>query len=122
MEEIWFEEFYAQGLITDVIAELRSGKEATIFMCSPGAAADAQFLAVKSYRERRGRGFQNRAAYQLGRIMGGSRESRAVAGKSRFGHRVEEASGSTMSTARSAASMRPARTCPGRSPRPGLRS
>ena len=91
MEEIWFDEFYAQGLITDIIAELRSGKEATVFVCSPGAAADSRLLAVKSYRERQGRGFQNRSAYQHGRIMGKARESRAVANKSRFGHAVEEA-------------------------------
>ena len=50
MEAIWFDEFFAEGLITDVVSQLKSGKEATVFMCRAGAGSDAQLLAVKYFR------------------------------------------------------------------------
>jgi RIO kinase 1 len=91
LEAIWFDEFFAEGLITDVVSQLKSGKEATVFICRAGAESNARLLAVKYFRPRLGRGFQNRAAYQHGRVMGKARTSRAVANKSRFGQEVEEA-------------------------------
>ena len=60
----------------------------------PGARTSlkgANLLAVKCYRDRLGRGFQNRAAYMHGRVVGDARATRAVANKSRFGHDVAEA-------------------------------
>lgn len=89
----WFDEFFAEGLISDVLAQLKSGKEATVFVCRPGPAPDvagAELLAVKCYRDRLGRGFQNRAAYMHGRYIGDARAARAVANKSRFGHHAAE--------------------------------
>jgi RIO kinase 1 len=91
LEAAWFDEFFSEGLITDILAPLKSGKEASVFLCRGGEASDARLVAVKSYRERLRRGFQNRAAYQHGRAIGGSRTARAVATKTRFGRRVEEA-------------------------------
>ena len=91
MEAIWFDEFFAEGLITGVVAQLKSGKEATVFMCRAGAGSDAGLLAVKYFRPRLGRGFQNRAAYQHGRFVGDARTTRAVANKSRLGRDIEEA-------------------------------
>jgi RIO kinase 1 len=90
LEAIWFDEFFAEGLITDVVSQLKSGKEATVFICRAGADSHARPLAVKYFRPRLGRGFQNRAAYQHGRAIPNARTSRAVANKSRFGQQVEE--------------------------------
>src|SRR5277367_1760940 len=87
----WLSEFVSEGLIVEVLARLKSGKEATVFVCRGGAASHAGLVAAKCFRPRLGRGFQNRAIYQHGRITGGSRTARAVTNKSRFGRRVEEA-------------------------------
>jgi RIO kinase 1 len=91
MEADWFDEFFSEGLITDILARLKSGKEASVYLCRGGRASDARLVAVKSYRHRLHRDFKNRSSYQDGRVVGGSRPARAVANKSRFGRRVEEA-------------------------------
>jgi RIO kinase 1 len=90
LEATWFDAFFAEGLITDVVSQLKSGKEATVFMCRAGDAGDGKLLAVKYFRPRLGRGFQNRAAYQHGRFVGDARTTRAVANKSRIGRQIEE--------------------------------
>jgi RIO kinase 1 len=91
LEAIWFDEFFAEGLITDVISQLKSGKEATVFVCRAGVASNGKLLAVKYFRPRLGRGFQNRADYQHGRYVGDARTTRAVAKASRIGRMIEEA-------------------------------
>jgi RIO kinase 1 len=90
LEAAWFEPFFLEGLITDVLAQLKSGKEASVFLCRGGAASGVRFVAVKSYRDRLHRNFHNRVAYQHGRLVKGSRPARAVATKTRFGRQIEE--------------------------------
>lgn len=89
LETSWFDEFYAEGLVSEVVGQLKSGKEATVFICRAGDPA--KLVAVKYYRSRLGRGFQNRAAYQHGRVIGDARTARAVANRSRHGLRAAEA-------------------------------
>lgn len=87
----WAAEFHAAECITEVLMRLKSGKEATVYLCKGGKTVTTPLVAAKVYHERAGRGFQNRAAYQNGRTYEGTRVSRAVANKTRFGRRVEEA-------------------------------
>ncbi len=90
METNWLDAFVAEGFVEDVLTRLKSGKEATVFVCRGGVASESEFVAAKYFRPRLGRGFQNRAIYQQGREMGGSRDSRAAANKTRFGRTVVE--------------------------------
>lgn len=89
LETSWFDEFYAEGLVSEVLGQLKSGKEATVFICRAGDPA--RLVAVKHYRSRLGRGFQNRATYQHGRVIPDARTGRAVANKSRHGLKAVEA-------------------------------
>jgi RIO kinase 1 len=86
----WIDAFVAEGFVKDVLMRLKSGKEASVFLCRGDVASACELVAAKYYRPRLGRGFQNRAIYQQGRGFGGSRDSRAVANKSRFGRAIEE--------------------------------
>jgi RIO kinase 1 len=72
--------------ITDVLYELKSGKEATAYCCSGGATSGAELLAAKVYRPIESRGFRNDAVYQEGRTDAMSRRDRlAYERKTRFG-------------------------------------
>ncbi|GAB4434608.1 MAG: hypothetical protein OHK0015_24590 [Chloroflexi bacterium OHK40] len=61
--------FYEQELITDVLREVKSGKEATVFCCSGGPASGAELLAAKIYRPRMFRSLSNDAVYREGRTV-----------------------------------------------------
>jgi len=72
--------------ITDVLYELKSGKEATAYCCSGGPTSGVDLLAAKVYRPIESRGFRNDAVYQHGRSNAMSRRDRlAFERKSRFG-------------------------------------
>ena len=45
--------FYDQGLITDVTAQIKGGKEANVYRCRPNAMLDVEYVAAKVYRPRR---------------------------------------------------------------------
>lgn len=77
------------GLIDEVLFEVKSGKEATVYCCRAGNA----FVAAKVYRERSTRGFRNSAVYQAGRVhlARSSRVQRAAANRSAFGQKAEQA-------------------------------
>jgi len=80
------DEFVGQGLITEVLGTVKSGKEATVFCCAAAPAIGAPFLAAKVYRTRDVRGFSNDAAYNAGRLRQKQRrETRAILNKSSFG-------------------------------------
>jgi RIO kinase 1 len=61
--------FYEQDLITDVLREVKSGKEATVFCCEAGPAAGSALLAAKIYRPRMFRSLSNDAQYREGRTV-----------------------------------------------------
>lgn len=61
--------FYERDLIDDVIQAARSGKEATVYCCTGGAAADAPLLAAKVYRPRMFRSLRNDAVYRESRAQ-----------------------------------------------------
>jgi RIO kinase 1 len=88
-----FDPFLEEGLITGVIRPVRSGKEASVYLCSAGASTGRQFLAVKAYRGRQHRNFRNQAVYKEGRALGGKahREQRALERHTRFGRELDDA-------------------------------
>lgn len=61
--------FYEQDLIADVLREVKSGKEATVFCCTAGAASRSELMAAKIYRPRMFRSLSNDAVYREGRTV-----------------------------------------------------
>lgn len=75
------------GVIDEVIRSLKSGKEATVYLVRSGV----QTRCAKVYRDMAQRSFQKRARYQEGRKVRGSRQARAMAKRTRFGRKEQEA-------------------------------
>ena len=75
------------GVIDEVLRSLKSGKEATVYTVRTGT----QVRCAKVYRDMGQRSFQKRAQYQEGRQVRGSRQTRAIGKRSRFGRKEEEA-------------------------------
>ena len=59
--------FYEQGLITDVLALAKGGKEANVYRCAAHPATGLEFLAAKIYRPRMLRNLRNDSLYRQGR-------------------------------------------------------
>src|SRR4051812_3607186 len=83
------EPFFAEGLITQVLHTVKSGKEATVYCCAAAEHTGVELMAAKVYRERKHRNFRNDAVYQAGRSHGKHREERAFEKKTRFGREVQ---------------------------------
>lgn len=85
--------FFDDGLISAVLHEVKSGKEATVCCCRGGAAAHAPLLAAKVYRPIESRRFKNDAVYQAGRmhLAREGRVKRAAKAGSAFGREVQYA-------------------------------
>lgn len=92
LDEQWFDYFASEGLITDVIRPLKSGKEATVHLCRANpSVAGTDLLAAKVYRSPDHRSFRSNAAYKDGRVILNARDARAVRKKTSYGREVEEA-------------------------------
>ncbi len=83
------EAFVAEGLITDVLETVKSGKEATVYCCRASPLAGGGLLAAKVYRRREFRSFKRDAVYRQGRVILDARFRRAVAKKTRCGRAVQ---------------------------------
>ena len=75
------------GVIDGVVQSLKSGKEASVYVVRHGG----ELRCAKVYKNSSQRSFQQRAQYQEGRQVRGSRQSRAMGKRTRFGRREEEA-------------------------------
>jgi RIO kinase 1 len=53
--------------ISDVLRKVKGGKEASVYLCTPGVAVDVPLLAAKIYRPRMLRNLKNDAQYRSGR-------------------------------------------------------
>jgi RIO kinase 1 len=80
-----FDEFIEAEWITEVLQELKSGKEGTVYCCRAAPRTGYDLLAIKVYRSSRHRLFRNNAVYQEGRWIGDRRLERAVAKKTKTG-------------------------------------
>jgi RIO kinase 1 len=76
----------SDGVIDEVVARLKSGKEADVYIVTHGG----QYVAAKIYKERTQRNFKNNAGYKEGRLVRNSRTRRAMEKGSRFGQEAAE--------------------------------
>lgn len=91
-----------QQFITDVLAQVKGGKEASVYCCTAHASTGAELLAAKVYRPRMFRQLRNDKMYREGRavIMGDGtpindsdfREMRAITKGTSFGRQVMHSS------------------------------
>jgi len=63
-----FDYFIANAVITEVLAVVKSGKEATVYRCAAHPASGADSVAVKVYKDIERRSFRNMEDYLDGRI------------------------------------------------------
>ena len=95
--------FFLQDLITDVMAQVKGGKEANVYRCVPHPTIDAEWLAAKVYRPRQFRNLRNDAMYREGRQILTDEDGkpadpkddsiiRAIGKKSAFGVQVQHTS------------------------------
>ena len=82
--------FFAEGLISEVLYAVKSGKEVTVYCCQGGPAAGAELLAAKVFKPLEARVFRNDAAYKQGRTRAfGRRDKLAFAKKTRHGRDLQ---------------------------------
>jgi RIO kinase 1 len=74
------------GLVDEVICQLMSGKEATVFMVRSGT----DIICAKVYKEANQRSFKKAAQYQEGRKSRNSRRARAMEKGSKYGRGQQE--------------------------------
>jgi RIO kinase 1 len=79
------------GLIDDVISQLMSGKEATVYVVRCGS----EIRCAKVYKEANKRSFKKASQYQEGRKVRNSRRQRAMEKGSKFGRNEQESSWQT---------------------------
>ena len=75
-----------EGLVDEVIGQLMSGKEATVYVVRCGE----HVRCAKVYKEANQRSFRNNASYQEGRTVKNSRQARAMEKGSRYGRKMQE--------------------------------
>jgi RIO kinase 1 len=74
------------GIVDEVLRQLKSGKEASVYVVRCGS----EIRCAKVYKDMAQRSFQQRAKYQEGRKVRGSREARAMAKSTRYGRKEQE--------------------------------
>lgn len=74
------------GLVDEVLRQLMSGKEATVYVVRCGN----NVRCAKVYKEANKRSFRQAVAYQEGRKVRNSRQARAMASGSKFGRKEQE--------------------------------
>jgi RIO kinase 1 len=94
--------FYDLNLVTDVLSQVKGGKEANVYRCQATPATGVEFLAAKVYRPRKFRNLRNDKMYREGRaILTGDgkpvkknehRLMRAINKKTEFGQSVAHTS------------------------------
>ncbi len=75
-----------EGLIDEVLGQLMSGKEASVYIVRCGQ----HIRCAKVYKEANQRSFRNNASYQEGRKVKNSRQARAMEKGSRYGRKMQE--------------------------------
>ena len=77
---------YEEGLIDEVLSQLMSGKEATVYIVRCGD----NIRCAKVYKDIKQRSFRQAASYLEGRKVQNSRQQRAMEKGSRYGREVQE--------------------------------
>jgi RIO kinase 1 len=89
-DEDAFDPFFQEGLITEVIRVIKTGKEASVWLCRAGPSTGHRLLAAKTYLPRQHRNFKNDAIYKEGRVITKRRIRVAVERKTSFGRQFED--------------------------------
>ena len=98
-EAVWLKDslqpFFAQALLEDVLALVKGGKEANVYLCQAASTLSTPYIAAKVYRPRQFRNLRNDKMYREGReLLSGlgipiknqdNREMRAIRNKTAFG-------------------------------------
>src|SRR5690606_13875273 len=61
--------FYRQEFITDILSQVKGGKEASVYRCAAHPTSGAEFLAAKVYRPQKFRQLRNDHMYREGRTI-----------------------------------------------------
>ncbi len=77
-----------EGIIDEVVGQLKSGKEADVFIVRVGDDT----RCAKVYKEANQRSFRQAAKYQEGRRVQNSRSGRAISKRTQYGQKASEAS------------------------------
>lgn len=80
------ESLVEEGLIDEVLRQLMSGKEATVYVVRCGD----EIRCAKVYKEASQRSFKQAASYQEGRKVQNSRQARAMEKGTRYGRQMQE--------------------------------
>ncbi|QZA76368.1 serine protein kinase RIO [Deefgea tanakiae] len=80
------EPLVVDGLVDEVLRQLMSGKEATVYVVRCGD----EVRCAKVYKDANHRSFKKNAAYQEGRKVKNSRQARAMEKGSRYGKQMQE--------------------------------
>jgi RIO kinase 1 len=80
------QELLDEAVVDEVIRQLKSGKEASVYVVRCGS----EIRCAKVYKDMAQRSFQQRAQYQEGRKVRGSRDARAMAKSTRYGRKEQE--------------------------------
>ncbi len=85
-----FDQFHAEGLISEVVRPIKSGKEASVYLCRAGGQAPlgTSLIAVKAYRTREERSFKSDGVYRAGVVIKSRRVRVAMEKKTKFGRAV----------------------------------
>jgi len=96
-----------EGLVDEVVRQLMSGKEATVYVVRCGS----EVRCAKVYKEAEQRNFRQSTAYQEGRKVKNSREARAREKGTRYGRKMRRRRGRTPRWMRCIAWRLPACAC-----------
>jgi RIO kinase 1 len=88
------DEFFSEGLLREALSIIKTGKEASAYLCRAHPSLGAKYAVAKVYHERSRRNFANDAVYATGRSMLAAvpgQVGRALKNKSEFGRTVQAA-------------------------------
>jgi RIO kinase 1 len=80
------EHLLSEGIISEVLGRLQSGKEAEVFV----VRCQGNVVAAKVYKDRAQRSFKNNSSYKEGRSVRNSRSQRAMERGSKYGKEAAE--------------------------------
>lgn len=86
-DEPGLQALYERGYLSSILGELKSGKEATVYL----AESQRGLAAAKVYRDQSVRSFKNDGVYRHGRFIGDDRIEKSIAKRSRQGVLAQQA-------------------------------
>lgn len=81
--------FLGEGLVSEVVRELRQGKEAAVYLCRTSDPA-RPLVAAKVYHDRERRSFRDTSVYREGYVIKERRDRVAIAKKTKYGRALDD--------------------------------